>query len=254
VEGEGLLVFAGQRGTEFFDDLWAYDPMAERWTRLPAAGARPRARYGSCMILGSDGRPWMSHGFTFAGRFDDTRAYDLRAERWAGIAPDDRRPGPRCLHDCFTSTTGALVLFGGQDDDDPALGDLWVTRADGSWRRLADPRLRARRLYALTEAGDQAWIFGGAGRDGRLLDDLWRVDRETLRFVRVDVDGRAPSGRSASTLIADPVRGRLLLFGGLAGGARSDLWQLVVERPGAGASLAPASPGAGSDVPASPVP
>jgi hypothetical protein len=226
-EGHGLVIFAGQLGTDFFGDLWAYDPNDDRWTRLPSRGAAPRPRYGSCMVVGPDGRLWISHGFTFLGRFDDTRAYDLKRRRWASIAHDGRRPGKRCLHECFAATNGELVLYGGQDDDDPALGDLWARRERGSWLQLPRPAAPARRLYAITTSGDSAWIFGGAGRDGRGLDDLWRVDRDSLAFRRVRVAGVAPSARSASALITDAVRGRLLLFGGQGVVARSDVWQLT---------------------------
>ena len=227
LEGHGLIIFAGQRGTDFFGDLWSYDPAQGSWTKLPAGGSPPKARYGSCMIVGPDRRLWISHGFTFAGRFDDTRAYNLRTGRWTSIAPDGRRPGARCLHECFTTTDGQLVLFGGQDADDPALGDLWKMRDDGGWRQVVEPRPQARRLYALAETSGQAWIFGGSGQDDSRLDDLWRVDRETLRSERVRLAGLSPPARDAATLIADLVRGRLLLFGGQDGKARSDLWQLI---------------------------
>jgi hypothetical protein len=225
--GHGLVVFAGQRGADFFGDLWVYDPGEDGWTELPARGDAPRARYGSCMIVGRDGRLWISHGFTFLGRFDDTRAYDLGRRRWASVIHHDRRPGRRCLHECFAGADGQLVLYGGQDDDDRALRDLWVKSDRGSWRRRPGPGAPARRLYAVTLAGDSAWIFGGAGEDDRRLDDLWHVDRETLLFQHVRVTGDAPSSRSASTLITDAIRGRLLLFGGQGVAPRSDLWQLT---------------------------
>lgn len=258
-DSHGLVVFAGQRGADFFGDLWTYDPEANRWRELPAAGGAPKARYGSCMITGPDGRLWISHGFTFAGRFDDSRAYNLRTERWASIAPDGRRPGERCLHDCFTSASGQLVLYGGQDNANASLGDLWTTREDGTWRRLDDPDAKPRRLYAVTEAGMHAWIFGGAGRDSGLLDDLWRVDRETLSFERVSVDGLSPSGRYGATLITDAARGRLLLFGGQGRTAMADLWQLsddstrVSNDAEASGPLASAVPSAGTQF-GSPVP
>jgi hypothetical protein len=226
-DGRGLVVFAGQKGVEFFGDLWLFDPEGGRWTELPSNGAAPRARYGSCMVVGPDGRLWISHGFTFAGRFDDTRAYNLKSSRWASIAPDGRRPGERCLHDCFTSSSGEMVLYGGQDNAQRALADLWVTKRDGNWRKLPTPRLKARRLYAVTEAGDNAYIFGGADRDDVPLDDLWLVDRETLKLKRMRVDGSGPAARYAGTLITDPARGRLLLFGGKGGSARDDVWELV---------------------------
>jgi hypothetical protein len=227
VEGHGVVVFAGQRGADFFDDLWVYDPHSKRWRELPAKGSVPKRRYGSCLVMGPDGRLWMSHGFTFAGRFDDTRAYNLKTERWATITPEGRKPGERCLHDCFTSAAGELVLYGGQDDGSFALGDLWVMGDDRSWQRLDDPKPKPRRLYAVTEAGDYAYVFGGAGEDDAALADLWRVDRETLEFERVRVEGKHPAARYAGTLITDTERGRLLLFGGQGTSARSDVWELV---------------------------
>ena len=106
-EGTGLVVFGGQRETAFFDDLWAYDPSADRWRKLPRRGQAPAARYGTCATIDRDGRFVISHGFTSNGRFDDTRAYDLDRERWVAISPDGRRPGERCLHDCFVDASTA---------------------------------------------------------------------------------------------------------------------------------------------------
>ena len=150
----------------------------------------PKARYGSCIINGSDGRLSISHGFTFAGRFDDTRAYDLATERWSSIAPDGRRPGERCLHDCFTSATGQLVLFGGQDNATASLGDLWVTRTDGSWQRKPDPRAAARRLYAVAR---QARTPGSSEVLGSTTSRWATSGGSTARRSRRSV--RAPQAR-----------------------------------------------------------
>lgn len=243
-DGYGMIIFAGQRGADFFDDLWVFDPETKRWRELPAKGQVPKRRYGSCMVEGPDGRLWISHGFTFAGRFDDTRAYNLKSERWAVITPEGRKPGERCLHECFTSAAGDLVLYGGQDDGTFALGDLWSLGKDRGWDRLDDPQAQPRRLYGVTEAGDYAYVFGGAGEDNAALADLWRVDRETLDFERVRVDGNHPSGRYAGTLITDTEGGRLLLFGGQGASAKSDVWELIDTAESEGESVERESPSA----------
>jgi hypothetical protein len=223
-----MVIFAGQLGDGFFDDLWVYDPDRDRWRELPAKGQAPKRRYGSCMVVGPDGRMWISHGFTSSGRFDDTRAYDLKTRRWAVITPEGRKPGERCLHECFTSLAGDLVLYGGQDDGNFALGDLWSMGRDRTWDRHDDPQAKWRRLYGVTEAGAYAYVFGGAGEDNAQLADVWRVERETLGFTRLRVEGNHPAARYAGTLITDAERGRLLLFGGQsANGAKSDVWELV---------------------------
>jgi galactose oxidase-like protein len=226
VDGVGLVVWSGQSGGDFFADLFAYDPATNRWTRLPDAGAAPEARYGSCAALGPDRRLWVSHGFTHAGRFADTRTYDFATRAWVERTPDGTGPIKRCLHDCLWSST-QLVLYGGQTDGVAALGDLWTLDLDGGWTEAATPQPPARQLYALASNSPTAWVLGGRGKDGKFLDDLWTLDLATLAWERV-MPGQGPAGRSGATLIADPPRSRLVLFGGVGqSGAFADTWDLV---------------------------
>jgi len=137
----GLVVWSGQgRGADFFDDIWAYDPATNAWQQLPSLGAVPSARYGSCASIGPDGELWISHGFTFEGRFADTRSYNFEDGTWTDRTPLDRVPVERCLHDCYWSSNDQLVLYGGQTNGAAALGDLWAYDYGlGEWTRGADP-------------------------------------------------------------------------------------------------------------------
>jgi hypothetical protein len=230
----GLVVWAGQAGSTFFDDLWAYDPESDRWRELPASGAIPEARYGSCAALGPDGRLWISHGFTDRGRFFDTRAYDFTTGRWANETPGGQTPVERCLHDCLWTPDGRLVLYAGQTTGVPALGDLWAFAPEATaWTELQpEPRPAARQLYALATLGQTAWMHGGSAKDGDKLGDLWTLELATLAWRRIEPAGDAPSARSGASLIADPDRQRLLLFGGVGrGGERRDTWELSVPDP-----------------------
>lgn len=226
----GLVIFAGQAGSTFFSDLWAFDPAADNWTKLPGRGERPVSRYGTCSAIGPDGRLWISHGFTSEGaRFADTRAYDFAAGRWTDVTPTGRVPVERCLHGCFWSDYARFVLYAGQTTGAPALGDLWSFGRDESWQKADSGVLPARNLYAYaSHAGD--WIvFGGQADDRGYLDDLWRLDGEALTFSEITTVGKvAPAARSGAALIDDRDRGRLLLFGGKDGdGERDDLWALT---------------------------
>ncbi|MBA2489712.1 MAG: hypothetical protein H0V36_10435 [Chloroflexi bacterium] len=150
VDGIGLVIWSGQAGSTFFNDLWAYQPADGVWRRLPDGGEVPAPRYGSCGAVGPDGRLWISHGFTDAGRFDDTRAYDFTAASWSEVSVDGERPIKRCLHDCFWSEEGRLLLYGGQTDGVPALGDLWALDArTGRWAQEPRPEPGPRELYAV---------------------------------------------------------------------------------------------------------
>lgn len=226
VAGVGLVVWSGQSGGDFFADLNVYDPATNRWTRLPDAGAVPEARYGSCAALGPDRRLWVSHGFTHAGRFADTRTYDFDTQAWAEVTPDGAGPVKRCLHDCLWSPT-ELVLYAGQTDGVAALGDLWTLDLTGGWTEVATPEPPARQLYALAASESTGWVLGGRGADGKFLDDLWTLDLLTLAWQPVTLAGDAPAGRAGATLVADPARSRLVLFGGVGqSGALADFWAL----------------------------
>jgi hypothetical protein len=229
--GIGMTIFGGQAGATFHDDLWAFDPEAGVWRPLPGDGRRPEARYGTCAAVGPDGRLWISHGFTADGRFGDTRAWEPLTGRWTVETPrSGRTPVERCLHDCVWSPDGRLQLYGGQTNGVPSLGDRWsLDPVERRWTKLADPAAGARRLYAVAVDGPAAWVFGGLDPENRPLADLWRWDLTTDGWERIVVaGGDGPAARSGASAIVDPVRGRLLVFGGLGDRqAFADLWQLA---------------------------
>ncbi|MBA3778501.1 MAG: hypothetical protein H0X16_04230 [Chloroflexi bacterium] len=239
VEDLGLVVWSGQAGSTFFDDLWAYDPETRSWRELDSGGEPPAARYGSCASIGPDGRLWISHGFTDSGRFADTRSYDFETGTWAEERPSGTTPVERCLHDCLWTPQGRFLLYGGQTNGVNALGDLWALTVGGGEVRTAWDELRqpdappARQLYAQTSVAGQAFIFGGDDLGGQPLNDLWALDLATLSWREVVTSGDLPSGRSGAALVMDGSTDRVLLFGGVGDdGALADLWEL---RPAAAA-------------------
>jgi hypothetical protein len=227
-DGIGLVVFAGQAGASFFNDLWAFDPEAGAWRKLPAKGAVPVARYGTCAALGPDGRLWISHGFTAENaRFSDTRAYDFASETWTDETPDSGdRPVERCLHGCWWTDDGALTLYAGQTTGVTALGDRW-TLADGMWSQAAGALPPERNLPARARLDGATLVYGGQALDGGYLADLWLLP-DGDAAVQLEVAGRAkPDGRAGAELVHDADRERVLLFGGRdADGGLTDLWQL----------------------------
>lgn len=235
LDGRGLVVWSGQQSARvFFADTWLFDPQEGEWQRLPDGGAVPEARYGSCGGIGPDGRLWISHGFTEdSGRFFDTRAYDFTDGTWADLTPDGEVPVLRCLHRCLWTPDGRFVLYAGQTTGAPAIGDLWsLDPSSSSWSRAEQPAADARQLYSIAQVGGDAVIFGGGSASGGFLDDVWVLDLSTLEMNPASVVGAGPSGRFGGSLIADPSRGRLLLFGGKGeAGELADLWQLSPAGP-----------------------
>ncbi len=229
-DGIGLVIFAGQAGSAFFGDLWAYDPVAGDWSPLPATGALPTPRYGSCAGIGPDGRLWISHGFTQDQvRFSDTRAYDFASGTWTDETPAGGRPVERCLHGCWWTDEGTLALYAGQTTGTTALDDRW-SFSDGTWRAVEGARPPGRNLYARARHDGATIIFGGQALDGSYLGDTWVLADGSADAEQVELagEGPEPTGRAGAELVADPERNRLLLFGGrTADGALDDLWALA---------------------------
>ena len=238
VPGRGLVVFGGQRGATFFDDLWLFEPNADggsgSWRLLPPGGGAPVARYGSCSGIGPDGRLWISHGFTSDGaRFSDTLAYDFATEAWSDQAPATERPVERCLHACWWTAGGQLALYGGQTTGVAALGDLWLfTPGAGgaptnAWTEVPGQAPAPRHLPAIARHGAATFLFGGRGSDREALGETWLAVDGALGFEPFAASGNEPPARSGATLIHDQGGDRLLLFGGLGRNARNDLWALT---------------------------
>jgi len=237
VDGMGLVVFAGQAGSTFFNDLWAFDPATGSWTRLAATGDVPVSRYGSCAAIGPDGRLWISHGFTSEGqRFADTVAYDFTTSAWTDQTPAGDLPVSRCLHGCWWTDTGAFILYAGQTTGVTALGDLWQLTVGprpgtNAWARVAPfgGLPPDRNLYAAARWGAGTLVFGGQGIDDGLLSDAWWLEDGTGAATLVVAGDSGPAGRYGAEMIADPQRGRVLLFGGTTASlAFGDLWQLTL--------------------------
>ena len=236
VPGVGLVIFAGQAGSTFYNDLWAYDPVDDTWRTLPAGGAAPVPRYGSCAALGLDGRLWISHGFTSEGaRFADTRAYDFGTGAWTDETPVGDAPVERCLHGCWWTDDGRFILYAGQTTGLTALGDLWSLTVGSrpgtnAWVEAAPLPPTARNLYASTRWEGGTVVFGGQDPEGRPIGDVWFIWDDERPPTAYQESGEVwPSPRWGAELVTDETRTRFLLFGGRdADGTFDELWELTL--------------------------
>lgn len=76
--------------------------------------------------------------------------------------------------------------------------------------------------------GQQIFLFGG--QDNEFRNDLWSYSLERRQWTEVAVSGERPPARLGHTLVLDPVRRRLILFGGQARGFFSDVWAFDVAQ------------------------
>ncbi|MEZ4521403.1 MAG: kelch repeat-containing protein [Thermomicrobiales bacterium] len=233
-----VVIFGGQAGSTFFNDVWIYDPVRNAWTELdPGDGdGTPLNRYGAGGALQPDGNGfYISHGFTSDGRFDDTWLYDLQSGQWTDVTPDaGQRPSPRCLMRMASDPDRErLLLFGGQSNTAAYLGDFWAfDTATTSWTEL-EPESGSpspRNLYSLvrnTESGD-LFLFGGASASG-MLNDLWSYRVESGEWEGQEfADGVPIPARDSHDAVWLDDAGAMLVFGGRGdAGLLNDLWIFV---------------------------
>jgi len=221
---ERIVMFGGQ-GAGFFQDTWEMVPLARAWNLIDAASG-PSPRYGSASALDPAGRLVVSHGFTNAGRFDDTWSWSFDGAAWGDTSPAANRPLARCLtRAVWDSVNNRFLMFGGQSNPTPYLGDFWALTADG-WTELpAGPP--ARNLYAMAfdDANGRLILVGGAGETGN-LNDVWVFDVATNAWTQVTPEGQPPSARASHDAVWHAQRNALIVFGGFDGAYLNDLWQL----------------------------
>jgi uncharacterized protein (TIGR03437 family) len=227
-----LILFGGQ-ASGFFSDVWAFDTARQVWTQLAPSQSGPSNRYGHSMIYDPPrDRIVVSHGFTNAGRFDDTWAFDLSTNRWRDISPSGPRPLRRCLHHAVHDpVNGRMLLYGGcASPSGPCpLGDLWAFDLDTHrWRELTtaqNPPPREHYGRAYDAVRNRFLIFGGSGQG--LLNDTWTYDSASATWSPALLEGPAPSPRSRHESAYDSVRNTIFFFGGqTSAGLSNELWML----------------------------
>jgi len=109
---------------------------------------------------------------------------------------------------------------------------------DGVWQQTLPPPARGDHAAIYDPVRRRVVVFGG--QDGPALDDLWALSlRGTPAWSRLTPAGNAPSARSGHSAIYDPVRDRIVVFGGFALGLVNEVWALSLSGTPAWTRLTP---------------
>jgi len=163
---------------------------------------------------------------------------------WSDVAsPPSYREGPAV----YDAQNDRLVVFGppeplnGYPVNPPLVAQpMALSLSDHTWTPLQTtnhPGCPSLPLFIVDEAHDRFVRWGGAGA----TTDTWVLSRATLDWSNLSPSGPPPSARSGATAIYDPVRHRMLLFGGGATTATfgHEVWALSLDDPPAWSQLAP---------------
>jgi N-acetylneuraminic acid mutarotase len=225
-----VLLFGGVIATttqpQLANDLWAYSPAANTWTRLNPAGAQPPARgYPSMALDPATGTAILFGGWTGTSAFADTWSYDPATSRWHESRTTSSPPARWGAPMVYDSATGKLILFGGlagSYDGSDRFNDTWeYDPAAHAWKNLAPagalPPARGYASMVYDSVTGQVILSGGFAGSVGLLADTWAYNPGTNTWHQLHPGRTGPSRRDFSAAVYDRRANMTILFGGLTG-------------------------------------
>ena len=237
----GLIAYDSQRNRllaigAYFPPGASASPGFGVWQLLPAAGL---ADWELISVLSADSLgvrnsmsaaydPFQDRLLLYGGRIntilDDVWALNFGSMTWTHIAPPSGTGPHLGAHALFDPVRNRLVLYGGQDDLDHPTNDVWVLTLSGThaWAHVAVAGLRPPALIQQTfvydSRRDHYLLFGGGSTpDQPVSRDLWSMsfnDSLTGYWTRISMDGAEPAYTAGCGAIYDPLRDRMIVFGG----------------------------------------
>lgn len=207
--GRSQVVFDTRRGQvvapSIGTTLWSWDGTDWTANTVPALGATPNAG-----VFG----------------FDEARQEVMFMDRWKSsthvLGPTSWRTAEggvgfvqTTLSTCYS--TGTVL---GVSSSNSAM-----SRWDGfGWRDIGSLGMPVRNSAAITtrDWNGSIYLFGGIEDPSILSNQLWQFDGATWSLVNVS---GGPIARWQGTLAVDPVRNRLVSFGGKSGGWLNDTYE-----------------------------
>jgi galactose oxidase-like protein/Kelch motif protein len=234
--GQHLVNNPGEYNLSYFNDVWALSLSGSpTWSRLAPEGSPPLARAGHTAIYD----PVRDRMIVFGGTlydghrttdFNDVWALSLAGSpAWSAIAPTGRPPDARSAHTAiYDPVRDRMIVF--------AKRKVWELTLAGSpaWSVIA-PAGRAPKGFPSAAiydpVRDRIVVFGGSCGRGCLTRDvsvLWLSG--SPMWSEIAPAGRPMRKSAGHTVIYDPVRDRMVVFGG---GRYADVWALTFsESPG----------------------
>ncbi len=227
----GAFLYGGNRRVTQYDPsiFWGSN---NTWTSLSANySIYSRTRFGIAydpkddLVLlqgGMDKNDVASSG----GVAGDLWSLNMSTYQWKEVYKPDWANTTRHRTDqafAFHNGSGKLVMFGGSQDLDwngnPTDLDINTSVIDpvtGTWTKMSPtdhPSARTGASMVYAESSKELLLFGGRSKTGSYLDDLWSYNLTADSWTQV-LSSSGPSARAHYSMVYDPLRDLVLVFGG----------------------------------------
>lgn len=215
-----IVLFGGQAGASVLGDTWTWNGTA--WSQqFPAAS--PPARAGARLAYDAVTHQLIlfgGHEYASTARVGDTWAWT--GSNWVMLNPAHSPPFTTDFSLAYDGRTGQLVLFGGQQLNDPRTGVLAINPSNQMWNWNGTdwtqlnpaklPAARADAAMAYDSATSQLMLFGGMGAAAvGDFGDTWSWNGSSWTHLS---PGPGPPARSGAGVSYDAAAKALVLEGG----------------------------------------
>ena len=234
-----MVVFGGNGMDGSVDDpLWSLSLGATpAWTDL--GGRRPPTLWSSATVIDPTRRVMWVHGGQAWDNGVMTRT-DLWAlplgtpAGWNQPATTGTPPGKRYGHTAIYDTPRDRLVFFGGNDSLASLNEVWALTLSGTpaWSQLSPtgtPPAGRHFHSALYDAvNDRMVVFGGSTATGN-QSDVWALTLSgTPAWSQLSPTGTPPDPLWSQSAAHDRDANRLIVFGGMSGGPRNDVYALTL--------------------------
>jgi hypothetical protein len=237
-----MVVFGGGSDSGYLNDVWALSLAgAPTWTQLTPSGTPPIPRFLHSAIYdpGRD-RMVVFGGYSGSGYLNDVWVMSLAGTPvWWDLTPSGTPPSTRYGHSAiYDPVRDRMVVFGGcyySTGSPYYLNNVWALSLaeTPTWTQLTPsgtpPSGRLAHSAIYDPVRDRMVVFGGYSGSSSYLNDAWALSLAgTPAWTALYPTGTPPSPRSGHSAIYDPVRDRMVVFGGNLGASSNlnDVWAL----------------------------
>ncbi|HKB17237.1 MAG TPA: kelch repeat-containing protein, partial [Planctomycetota bacterium] len=189
-----MLLYGGKGDDDVaLNELWSFDLAARRWSRIVSEGPAPPASEDHTLVLDSGNNQLVLFGGENGPSGRATWTYDLRANRWADVT-----------HPSAPILEGHIAVYDPRGKRMIVFGGMRV--------KIVDKDEKEKTLEENTWALDLDRASSGYG--------TWSI---------LPIEGDQPKPRREHKGVYDPVRHRLIVFGGRQRSSSSflnDVWAL----------------------------
>ncbi|MGH7742360.1 MAG: Kelch repeat-containing protein, partial [Candidatus Eiseniibacteriota bacterium] len=244
--GDRVVISHGTEGLngaipQLLDDTWSVTLSGTpTWSELPPGPNDPAPRVSSSGIYDPGGTRMLIFGgydgrdLSIATIFNDTHAFSNGATPgWSALAPTGTPPAARLGHSSiYDPIRHRMIVFGGRNYAN-GFNDVWALSLTGtpSWSLLAPtgtpPVARWYHTAVYDSKRDRMLVFGGVFGINN-YNDVWELTLSGApAWNLLAPTGAPPAIRNSHAAIYDPLRDRMVVYGGYNnGGAVTDLWAL----------------------------